>query len=249
MSYFITVLLILTMISSLILLFQKNHLDAIIAYGIFGAVMTVVLFVLNAPDVAIVEATVGSAFIFFIYLIAVKKVSKIKIYYYETPYLFENKKGNTEGFEKYILDEFLKKNGFETEYIEIKNNDVPEDFDIIAGGIIAKESEKFFISDPILPTKMIKIGKDNIYHISNYKYKGISEDFTHQENIILDLVRLKYRVYKKGHDEKNEFLENEDYRFIFSKKNKKLLDDFNIYLSELKNDEKTYNSVIRRNIG
>src|SRR6056297_450988 len=95
-NYFmIAVIVILALYISLI----KNHINALLAYGMFGAALSAVFFILNAPDVAIVEITVGAAFIFFIYLIAIKKVGKVRVYYVLTPYMVEKRENKIMGFE------------------------------------------------------------------------------------------------------------------------------------------------------
>ena len=110
---------IILIIISIYILFQNNNLNALIAYGIFGAAISGIFFLMNAPDVALVEITVGSAFIFFIYLIAIKKVAKIKVLYLETPYMIEEINDELRGFEYNLIKEFLDEKGLEANFIKI----------------------------------------------------------------------------------------------------------------------------------
>jgi putative multicomponent Na+:H+ antiporter subunit B len=250
---------IILIIISIYILFQNNNLKALIAYGIFGAAISGIFFLMNAPDVALVEITVGSAFIFFIYLIAIKKVAKIKVLYLETPYMIEEINDELRGFEYNLIKEFLDEKGLEANFIKIKTKkplmELKDYGDILIGGICPLiEVDGITFSKEILPTKILKSGKglkSPIGIILKNKNQNIYPVEELEENFIIDLVRLKYLfLLGKKFDEK-ELLElhKTGYKVAFNKKDEFLANEFNEYISQIKKDEKKYNELIRRYIG
>ena len=251
-TYFLFFILI---IIAFYILFQKKHINTLLAYGTFGIVLSGIFFIMNAPEVAIVEITIGSAFVFFIYLIALKKTATLKILYVETPYLIEVKNGNLYGFEYYILDTFLKKRGYEAEYIKVNPSESLEKLkkvgDILIGGIIVEDKiDGIHVSESHLPTKILKIGKSlkTIHGIlyNNLEQKMISEL---KKDFVVDVIRYKHLMYKGSKFENIEEVKKTGYKIIFNEKNSFLINDFNEYIKEIKENEKLYSELVRRYIG
>ncbi|SHE33166.1 putative multicomponent Na+:H+ antiporter subunit B [Marinitoga hydrogenitolerans DSM 16785] len=242
------IFLISLIILAFIMLFVKKYINAILIYAAFGTILSGVFFIFNAPDVAAVQMTIGSAFIIFVYIIAIKTRSKITVGYVETPYLFEKHGDKLLGFEKDLLDNFSENSFFEIEYIPIKKEKLLEyinnnEFDIIAGGIIIENENEcnYIFSKKYLPTKLFEYkGKID----PNYESIVLNNQ---GEKKIIDYLRLK-NYFRKNSDIEVKEISSNSYRFIFSKNNKALKDDFNRFLKTFLNS-KEYESIVRRNIG
>ncbi|GAB6188638.1 hypothetical protein JCM30566_03770 [Marinitoga arctica] len=235
-------------ILAFIMLFVKKYINAILIYAAFGTILSGIFFIFNAPDVAAVQMTIGSAFIIFVYIIAIKTRSKIKVGYIETPYLFENHNGNLLGFEKDLLDYFSENSFFEIEYIPIKKDNILEyinnsEFDIIAGGIIIENNKNcnYLHSKEYLPTKLFKYEG-----VISKEYDSIILNKKSNQKLI-DYLHLKEYLRKNPYLKTEEF-SNAGYIIIFSKNNKFLKDEFNRFLKSFLNTQE-YNAMIRRNIG
>lgn len=63
---------IVTVLAALISLFYRDLLASVISYSVFSLVMTVLFFLLDAPDVAIAEAAIGAALTVCIFVIAIR---------------------------------------------------------------------------------------------------------------------------------------------------------------------------------
>lgn len=235
----------------------QNHINALLAYGIFGAALSAVFFILNAPDVAIVEITVGAAFIFFIYLIAIKKVGKVKVYYVLTPYLVEKKQNKLTGFEYAVLNDFIESKGLDVEYIEVKKTQsfdaLEKNGDILIGGHINSKDSEILYSDEFLPTKLISIGNPDKtsygYFIENLKVENDIEKI--EKDFLVDLIRYKYLLYLGKTFENNDIKETKTsgYKVLFNSNNDFLREEFNEFIEELKKDKDKYEDFIRRYIG
>ncbi|WGS65064.1 transporter substrate-binding domain-containing protein [Marinitoga aeolica] len=235
-------------ILALMMFFVKKYINAILIYAAFGTILSGVFFVFNAPDVAAVQMTIGSAFIIFVYIIAIKTRSKIKVGYIETPYLFEKHGEKLIGFEKELLDNFAENSFFEIEFIPIKKENILNyinsgEVDIIVGGLIILDEKKYkyLFSKSYLPTKLFKY-TGNIPE----KYESIILNKL-EEFKLIDYLRLKHYFRKKTNIAAEEFSDN-GYRILFSKHNKTLKDEFNRFLKTFINS-KEYESIVRRNIG
>ncbi len=66
------------LITALCAAFFKHNLSSVIALGATGAFMSVEFIILQAPDVAIAEASVGAVLSTVIFIIAVKKTTAKK---------------------------------------------------------------------------------------------------------------------------------------------------------------------------
>ena len=72
LSIIFIILSIVIVLAALISLFYRDLLASVISYSVFGLVMTVLFFLLDAPDVAIAEAAIGAALTVCIFVIAIR---------------------------------------------------------------------------------------------------------------------------------------------------------------------------------
>ncbi len=72
MYYFFLVISIALVITALISIYFRDLLAAIVSYSVFSLVLTVLYFLLDAPDVAIAEAGIGAALTTCIFVIAIR---------------------------------------------------------------------------------------------------------------------------------------------------------------------------------
>ncbi|WP_121958553.1 hydrogenase subunit MbhD domain-containing protein [Petrotoga sp. 9PWA.NaAc.5.4] len=243
-------------IFALYTLIQDNHLYAIIGYGIFSVSLSVLFFLLNAPDVAFVEITVGAAFVIFIYILAIKKNAEITIYYLETPYLIEKKDNKLHGFEYEIIKNFLERKGLDADFIKVDDASVLEKLKdhgaILVGGIIFEDNKEFLASKPIINSKLYVIGEPKkapvgifLPDIETFQQNDLDNDF------VIDEIRLQTlkNSLEKLETTDLKIFKRSGYRIIFSKKDSSLLKDFNKYISEIKKDRKYYKNLIRRYFG
>ncbi|PNR96502.1 hydrogenase subunit MbhD domain-containing protein [Petrotoga olearia] len=242
---------------SLYILSQKSYINVIIGYGVFSVAISVLFFLLNAPDVAFVEITIGAAFVVFIYLIAIKKTAEVKVYYIETPYMIEEKEGNLYGFEYELIKEFLERKGLDADFIKVDAEDPMDNIndhgEILAGGIILENNyDNIIPSDGILLSKLYAVGQPNkiclgifMPNLKSKSFEDLDDDF------IIDAVRLRKIVMGEERllSKKIEIIKDTSYRIIFYKRDKSLARDFNKFLEEIKSDTEYYENLVRRYIG
>ncbi len=72
LSVIFILLSIVTILTALISLLYRDLLASVISYSVFSLVMTVLFFLLDAPDVAIAEAAIGAALTVCIFVIAIR---------------------------------------------------------------------------------------------------------------------------------------------------------------------------------
>ncbi|MGB4270321.1 MAG: hydrogenase subunit MbhD domain-containing protein [Spirochaetota bacterium] len=72
MYYFFLVISIALVITALLSIYFRDLLAAIVSYSVFSLVLTVLYFLLDAPDVAIAEAGIGAALTTSIFVIAIR---------------------------------------------------------------------------------------------------------------------------------------------------------------------------------
>ena len=70
--YFFLVIPIALVITALLSIYFRDLLAAIVSYSVFSLVLTVLYFLLDAPDVAIAEAGIGAALTTCIFVIAIR---------------------------------------------------------------------------------------------------------------------------------------------------------------------------------
>ncbi|RMA76406.1 hydrogenase subunit MbhD domain-containing protein [Petrotoga olearia] len=257
MSYSIIFLFLSLIVLSLYILSQKSYINVIIGYGVFSVAISVLFFLLNAPDVAFVEITIGAAFVVFIYLIAIKKTAEVKVYYIETPYMIEEKEGNLYGFEYELIKEFLERKGLDADFIKVDAEDPMDNIndhgEILAGGIILENNyDNIIPSDGILLSKLYAVGQPNkiclgifMPNLKSKSFEDLDDDF------IIDAVRLRKIVMGEERllSKKIEIIKDTSYRIIFYKRDKSLARDFNKFLEEIKSDTEYYENLVRRYIG
>lgn len=258
MTLTIYALFFVLIIISIYVATQNNHINALLSYGAFGTILSLLFFTMNAPDVAIVNLTVGAAFVFFIYVIAIKKVGKIKVYFVKTPYLVDKDElGNLYGFEYYLIKEFLDEKRMDVDFIEVSSktaiDNLKNNGDILIGGFIfQKFREDIVCSEKFLPTKMISIGDPKVTDY-NVFYKKLEQDnyLEFFNDFTLDFIRYKHLLYlgKKFNFSKEEESNNIGYVIVFNSNKEFLAEEFDEFLLKLKSNEEKYQQLIRRYIG
>ncbi len=68
----LSILCSVLMLTALMSILMRDLMAAVVAYSVFSLVMTVVFFLLDAPDVAIAEASIGAALTVCIFVLAIK---------------------------------------------------------------------------------------------------------------------------------------------------------------------------------
>lgn len=71
-SILFIVLCVIAIVTAIIALLHRDLLASIIAFSVFGLVMTLLFYLLDAPDVAIAEASIGAALTICIFVIAIR---------------------------------------------------------------------------------------------------------------------------------------------------------------------------------
>ena len=71
-SLIFIILCIVIIVAALLSLYFRDLLACVVSYSVLSLVLTVVYFHLDAPDVAIAEASIGAALTVCIFVIAVK---------------------------------------------------------------------------------------------------------------------------------------------------------------------------------
>lgn len=166
----INLFLFILIVLALSALELKNLVNSVIVLGAFSLILSLVLYYLHAPDVAITEAAIGSGFATVIFIIAIKKRGTlIMLTYPHSRFFFYDHQGKPSGLDYDILLLFAQKLDVELEVIEVKNwqNLIPELIsgrgDIIGAGMTRlKEREKQVnFSDGYFPTKVVIITNKN----------------------------------------------------------------------------------------
>ena len=75
-------LVILFLILSIIIVFEKNNLKVIIYFSLFSFVASSIYFVNMAFDIALAEIAIGCAFIPLIYIITISKQKLFTVFFY-----------------------------------------------------------------------------------------------------------------------------------------------------------------------
>ena len=95
-------LLVLFLIFSIAIVFEKNNLKVIIFFSLFSFIAASIYFVNMAFDIALAEIAVGCALIPFIYVITISKQKKFTVYFYNETFYHETIDTG------YIVEEFEK---------------------------------------------------------------------------------------------------------------------------------------------
>ncbi|MFW6149819.1 MAG: transporter substrate-binding domain-containing protein [Atribacterota bacterium] len=170
---------------ALLALELKNLLSSVIVLGAFSLVLSLVLYYLHAPDVAITEAAIGSGFATVIFIIAIKKRgSLIMLTYPHSRFFFYDYQGEPSGLDYDILSLFAQKLDMELEVREVGKWDeliaqlVSERGDIIGAGMtrLEEREKQISFSDGYFPTRVVIVtNTDNteLNSISDLKDKTV----------------------------------------------------------------------------
>lgn len=120
---YIDIFLILTLVLSVYLIFQHRLLNAIIAEGIVSSLSAALFFILKAPDIAITQVAIGSGFLTFLFIVAVKIREKIIVVYTEESVFSYLANGKHYGIAAEILEFFAQDEGMEIEYKKMDYKD------------------------------------------------------------------------------------------------------------------------------
>ncbi len=71
-SVVLSILCAVILITAVLSILFRDLMAAVVSYAVFGLVMTVIYFMLDAPDVAIAEASIGAALTVCIFVIAIR---------------------------------------------------------------------------------------------------------------------------------------------------------------------------------
>ena len=75
----IIVLLVLMIAAAIYAVVQKDLLYAVIATGIISLVLSILFYLLQAPDVALTEATIGVALTTIIFVITIRNTERMEV--------------------------------------------------------------------------------------------------------------------------------------------------------------------------
>ncbi len=181
----LTLFLVMLVVLALLALELKNLLSSVIVLGAFSLVLSLVLYYLHAPDVAITEAAIGSGFATVIFIIAIKKRgSLIMLTYPHSRFFFYDYQGEPSGLDYDILSLFAQKLDMELEVREVGKWDeliaqlVSERGDIIGAGMtrLREREKQISFSDGYFPTRVVIVtNTDNteLNSISDLKDKTV----------------------------------------------------------------------------
>lgn len=71
-----SVLCVVLAVTSLISILSRDLMVAVVSYAVFGLVMALMFFLLDAPDVAIAEASIGAALTVCIFVMAIRMTGR-----------------------------------------------------------------------------------------------------------------------------------------------------------------------------
>ena len=72
----VILLVILMLVNAVLACVLKDLVSAVIASGIVGLLVSILFYLLHAPDVAMAEASIGTALVIAIFVFAVKKTKR-----------------------------------------------------------------------------------------------------------------------------------------------------------------------------
>lgn len=73
---FVTFLVIIMLICAILACVFKDLLNALIASSIVSLITAILFFILQAPDVAMAEAAIGTALVIVIFIIAIRRTNR-----------------------------------------------------------------------------------------------------------------------------------------------------------------------------
>ncbi len=175
----VNLFLLILVIFALLALELKNLLSSVIVLGAFSLLLSLVLYYLHAPDVAVTEAAIGSAFATIIFIVAIKKQGiLIMITFPHSRFFYYNQLGKPAGFDYDILSLFAQKLGVDLEVQEVQRWEelIPRlkagKGDIIGAGmtyLVEREKEMSF-SEGYFPTRVVLVS-----HLKNKELNTIAD--------------------------------------------------------------------------
>ncbi len=78
MAFLVSGLVLILIISAVFSIMQKDLLVAVIGTAAISVVLSILFYLLQAPDVALTEAAIGAALSTIIFLIAIKKTDRFE---------------------------------------------------------------------------------------------------------------------------------------------------------------------------
>lgn len=135
------ILLALLPVVACISLIQSRRLSAIIGMGLFSFILAAVYLLMQAPDVAITEATIGAALVTAIYVLAIRRTGRLTVVADEVPGLIAREGGQLAGLEYEILEGFAREQGLDLaiQFVPLRRVQwlvAHREADIGAGGLI-----------------------------------------------------------------------------------------------------------------
>jgi len=149
------ILLALLPVVAAIALFQSRRLSAIIGMGLFSFMLAAVYLLMNAPDVAITEATIGAALVTAIYVLAIRRTGRLTVVADEVPGLLAREGDHIVGLEYEILEGFARHIGLDLsiQFVPLRRVRwlvAHQEADLGAGGMIRRtDSEGALASTPV----------------------------------------------------------------------------------------------------
>jgi len=71
-----SVFCVVLIVTSIMSVLSRDLMVAVVSYAVFGLVMAVMFFLLDAPDVAIAEASIGAALTVCIFVMAIRMTGR-----------------------------------------------------------------------------------------------------------------------------------------------------------------------------
>ncbi|MDK2885738.1 MAG: putative multicomponent Na+:H+ antiporter subunit [Thermosipho sp. (in: thermotogales)] len=200
------ILLLLTILLSGFAIFSKKAFNAFVYRTILSILVVGLYITYFAPDVALAEAMLGALLTTFIYLLAFKIHSEIKIGILILPVLCEKYQEYYKGIIPEILEEFSKKYNYKIKFIELK------DFDEIMN----------YLSDVKIDIGICYNGDFKILEVPVYQYKGEEKNFFEIQEIL------------KNESNLNSLKKSKNYTlsFCFSDKNSILYEEFKDFYTQ-----------------
>lgn len=226
----------LSFILSITMLTVKNLKTAILFFGLYGTMTSGAYMFMGAPDVSFASLALGAGFTTFVFLIAIRNTGKVVVGYKNTSYLiYKGMHGELTGFEYEVLNEFLKEESVEVEFLEIKDDNdldsIHKRCDIFIGGIVPGENHYLktdkWIKTNVLETRILRDKEGNK----------------------IDLVRMKKKIIDhEAEAEDYEYISDAHYLFLFEHHRPEMALDFEKYFNNLIKTNKL-ESIVRRHIG
>lgn len=105
-------------------IFSKTLKSSVIFLGIFSLTSAIIYLFLNAPDVAMVEAVIGSVLTTILFLVAIQKCKILSVYFASETGRFLTSNKNSKEYKKVMKDirEYCRKNELELQIIYTNEN-------------------------------------------------------------------------------------------------------------------------------